>query len=156
MISYFSIMSATLRKGTEADLPQILELIKELALFEKAPEQVVNTVDKMRQDGFGEQPVYWFFVAEHEGKIIGTAIYYLRYSTWKGVRLYLEDLIVTEKARGIGAGKMLFEACIEEGKEKGYSGMVWQVLDWNAPALDFYKSYGSDLDGEWVNGSLDF
>lgn len=156
MISYFSIMSATLRKGTEADLPQILELIKELALFEKALEQVVNTVDKMRQDGFGEQPVYWFFVAEHEGKIIGTAIYYLRYSTWKGVRLYLEDLIVTEKARGIGAGKMLFEACIEEGKEKGYSGMVWQVLDWNAPALDFYKSYGSDLDGEWVNGSLDF
>lgn len=149
-------MSATLRKGTEADLPQILELIKELALFEKAPEQVVNTVDKMRQDGFSEQPVYWFFVAEHEGKIIGTAIYYLRYSTWKGVRLYLEDLIVTEKARGIGAGKMLFEACIEEGKEKGYSGMVWQVLDWNTPALDFYKSYGSDLDGEWVNGSLDF
>lgn len=149
-------MSATLRKGREEDLPNILELIKELALFEKAPEQVVNTVAKMREDGFGKHPVYWFFVAEFEGEIIGTAIYYLRYSTWKGVRLYLEDLIVTEKHRGIGAGKMLFEACINEGKSKGYSGMVWQILDWNTPALDFYKTYGSDLDGEWVNGSLEF
>lgn len=149
-------MSVILRKGHEADLPRILELIKELALFEKAPEQVINTVDKMKQDGFGENPVYWFFVAEHKGEIIGTAIYYLRYSTWKGVRLYLEDLIVTENARGIGAGKMLFEACIEEGKAQGYSGIAWQVLDWNTPALDFYKNYGSDLDGEWINGSLDF
>jgi GNAT superfamily N-acetyltransferase len=149
-------MSVTLRKGVEEDLPQILDLIKELALFEKAPEQVINTVDKMQQDGFGKHPVYWFFVAENNGKIIGTAIYYLRYSTWKGVRMYLEDLIVTENARGIGAGKMLFEACIKEGKSKGYTGMVWQVLDWNTPALDFYKSYGSDLDGEWINGSLEF
>jgi len=149
-------MSVILRRGREADLPRILELIKELALFEKAPEQVVNNVDKMKQDGFGENPVYWFFVAEHKGEIIGTAIYYLRYSTWKGVRLYLEDLIVTENARGIGAGKMLFEACIEEGKAQGYSGMAWQVLDWNTPALDFYNNYGSDLDGEWINGSLDF
>ena len=149
-------MSATLRKGTEADLPQILELIKELALFEKEPEQVINTVEKMKEDGFGKHPVYWFFVAEHEGEIIGTAIYFLRYSTWKGVRLYLEDLIVTEKHRGIGAGKMLFEACINEGKSLGYSGMTWQILDWNTPALDFYKTYGSDLDGEWINGSLEF
>jgi len=149
-------MSVTLRKGTEKDLPQILELIRELALFEKAPEQVVNTVEQMRRDGFGPNPVYWFFVVEHEREIIGTAIYYLRYSTWKGVRLYLEDLIVTEKARGIGAGKMLFEACIQEGKSNGYSGMMWQVLDWNTPALDFYKSYQADLDGEWINGSLDF
>lgn len=149
-------MSATLRKGTEADLPQILDLIKELALFEKAPEQVINTVEQMKVDGFGKKPVYWFFVAEHEENIIGTAIYYLRYSTWKGVRLYLEDLIVTENARGIGAGKMLFEACINEGKAQGYSGMTWQILDWNTPALDFYKTYGSDLDGEWINGSLEF
>ncbi|MCF6359503.1 MAG: GNAT family N-acetyltransferase [Cyclobacteriaceae bacterium] len=149
-------MSVTLRKGTEKDLRHILELIKELALFEKEPEQVVNTVDQMKKDGFGPNPVYWFFVAENEGKIIGTAIYYLRYSTWKGVRLYLEDLIITEKSRGIGAGKMLFEACINEAKSKGYSGMVWQVLDWNTPAIDFYKSYHADLDGEWVNGSLEF
>ncbi len=149
-------MSVTLRKGTPQDLPQILELIKELALFEKEPDQVVNTVEQMKIDGFGPNPVYWFFVAEHEGEIIGTAIYYLRYSTWKGVRLYLEDLIVTKKARGIGAGKMLFEACIEEGKTKGYSGMVWQVLDWNTPAIDFYKSYQADLDNDWINGSLEF
>ncbi len=149
-------MSVTLRKGTPEDLPQILELIRELALFEKAPEQVVNTVEQMMIDGFGANPVYWFFVAENEGEIIGTAIYYLRYSTWKGVRLSLEDLIVTEKARGIGAGKLLFEACIEEAKAKGYSGMVWQVLDWNTPALDFYKNYQADLDGEWINGSLEF
>lgn len=149
-------MSVTLRKGTEEDLPQILELIKELALFENAPDEVINTVEKMKIDGFGANPVYWFYVAEQKGRIIGTAIYYLRYSTWKGVRLYLEDLIVTEKARGIGAGKMLFEACIAEAKDKGYSGMVWQVLDWNTPAIDFYKSYEADLDGEWVNGSLNF
>ncbi|MCF6352864.1 MAG: GNAT family N-acetyltransferase [Cyclobacteriaceae bacterium] len=149
-------MSVTLRRGTEADLPHILDLIKELALFEKAPEQVVNTVERMKKDGFGKNPVYWFFVAEYEGKIIGAAIYYLRYSTWKGVRLYLEDLIITEKARGRGAGKMLFEACIKESKNKGYSGMAWQVLDWNTPALDFYKSYNANLDGEWINGSLDF
>ncbi|VAW27068.1 Histone acetyltransferase HPA2 and related acetyltransferases [hydrothermal vent metagenome] len=149
-------MSVTLRKGTKEDLPQILELIKELALFEKAPEQVENTVEKMKKDGFGSNPVYWFFVAEHQGKIIGTAIYYLRYSTWKGIRLYLEDLIITEKARGKGAGKMLFEACIREAKAKGYSGMAWQVLDWNTPAIDFYKTYDAHLDGEWINGSLDF
>ncbi len=149
-------MHITLRKGTEHDLPEILALIKELALFEKAPEQVINTVEKMKEDGFGAHPVYWFFVAEEDGKIIGTAIYYLRYSTWKGVRLYLEDLIVTEKARGKGAGKLLFEACINEAKTKGYSGMVWQVLDWNTPAIDFYKRYGADLDGEWLNGSLEF
>ncbi len=149
-------MSVTLRKGVESDLPIILELIKELALFEKAPEQVINTVEKMKKDGFGENPVYWFFVAEHKGEIIGTAIYFLRYSTWKGVRLYLEDLIVTENARGIGAGKLLFEACINEGKERGYSGMTWQVLDWNTPAINFYKTYSADLDAEWVNGSLEF
>lgn len=149
-------MSVTLRKGVESDLPTILELIKELALFEKAPEQVINTIEKMKKDGFGNNPVYWFFVAESKGGIIGTAIYYLRYSTWKGVRLYLEDLIVTESARGIGAGKMLFEACIYEAKAKGYKGMNWQVLDWNTPALDFYKSYGADLDGEWINGSVEF
>jgi len=149
-------MSVKIRKGTEADLPQILTLIKELALFEKAPEQVVNTVNLMKQDGFGKHPVYWFFVAEHNHKIIGTAIYYLRYSTWKGVRIFLEDLIVTEKSRGIGAGKLLFDACITEGKARGYKGMNWQVLDWNTPAIDFYKTYNADLDGEWINGSIDF
>lgn len=149
-------MSVTLRKGVESDLPAILELIKELALFEKAPEQVINTIEKMKKDGFSDNPVYWFFVAEHKGKIIGTSMYYLRYSTWKGVRLYLEDLIVTENSRGVGAGKMLFEACIDEAKEKGYNGINWQVLDWNTPALDFYKSYGADLDGEWINGSVEF
>lgn len=149
-------MSIKLRKGKEEDLPQILELIKELALYEKAPEQVTNTVAQMKKDGFGPTPVYWFFVAEEDGAIIGTALYYLRYSTWKGVRLYLEDLIVTEAARGRGAGKMLFEACINEAKQNGYSGMVWQVLDWNTPAIEFYKSYGAHLDGEWVNGSIDF
>ncbi len=149
-------MSITLRKGKEEDLPYILELIKELAFFEKAPEQVVNTVEQMKKDGFGANPVYWFFVAEAKGEIIGAAIYYLRYSTWKGVRLYLEDLIVTESARGLGAGKLLFESCITEGKAKGYSGMVWQVLDWNTPAINFYKKNNADLDGEWVNGSLEF
>lgn len=149
-------MSVTIRRGVEADLPRILELIKELALYEKAPEKVINTVELMRKDGFGEHPVYWFFVAEHDGEIIGMALWYIRYSTWRGQRLYLEDLIVTESARGLGAGKLLFEACIHEGKTKGYSGMMWQVLDWNTPAIDFYKRYGADMDGEWLNGSIEF
>ena len=148
-------MSITIRRGVEADLPRILELIKELALFEKAPEKVINTVELMQRDGFGEHPVYWFFVAEHKGEIIGMALWYIRYSTWRGLRLYLEDLIVTESARGLGAGKMLFEACIEEGKAKGYSGMMWQVLDWNTPAIGFYRGIGAVGMDEWTVQRLD-
>lgn len=144
-----------IRKANAADIPVLLALIKELAVFEKAPEKVINTEEKMLEDGFGLNKIFDAFIAEIDGEIVGTAITYYRYSTWRGKRLYLEDLIVTEKHRGKGAGKLLFNHCIDFGKEQGCSGMVWQILDWNEPALEFYKQYGANLDGEWINGSLE-
>jgi len=146
----------SLRRGEERDLPRVLELIKELAAFENAPDEVDNTVELMKQDGFGPDPIFSFFVAVDEfGFIPGVAIFYYRYSTWKGRRLYLEDLVVTESHRGQGLGKRLFERVMVEAYEKNCSGMVWQVLDWNEPAINFYKKYDSLFDSEWVNCSVD-
>lgn len=145
-----------IRKATSADIPDLLALITELAVFEKAPNEVINTPELMEKDGFGEKPIFDAFVAETDDYVIGMAITYFRYSTWKGKRLYLEDLIVTEKSRGLGAGQLLFQQCIQFGKESECNGMVWQVLDWNEPAIDFYKSYNAHLDGGWVNGTLEF
>lgn len=145
-----------IRKGTKEDLPRILELIRELAVYENAGDQVSNTVEQMEQDGFSKDPVYGFIVAEDNAGIIGTSIYYYRYSTWKGKRLYLEDLIVTESKRGSGAGKALFEETIKIGKETHCTGMMWQVLDWNEPAINFYKKYQTSFDEEWVNCNLEF
>lgn len=145
-----------IRRGTKEDLPRLLELIVELAVYEKARDEVVNTVERMEQDGFGENPIYGFIVAEEDSKIIGASIYYYRYSTWKGKRMYLEDLIVTESKRGTGAGKLLFEETIKIGKETNCSGMMWQVLDWNEPAINFYKKYNSNLDEGWINCNLNF
>jgi GNAT superfamily N-acetyltransferase len=145
----------TVRKATQQDITDILALVRELAVYEKAPDEVSNTEEMMLKDGFGRTKIYDAFVAEYEGNIIGTAITYYRYSTWKGKCLYLEDLIVSEPYRGIGAGKQLFNTCIKFGKEMECKRMVWQVLDWNEPALGFYKTYGAHLDGEWINGSLE-
>ena len=149
------MLKSTIRSATAKDVPDLLELVRELAVFEKAPNEVINTEEKMLEDGFGVNKLFDAFVAELNGEIIGLAITYYRYSTWKGKCLYLEDLIVTEKYRGIGAGQQLFTHCIDFGKENGCHKMIWQVLDWNKPALDFYTLYGADLDGEWINGSLD-
>lgn len=147
--------SFVIRKGQLTDLPRVLELIQELALYERAPEEVTNTLEKMQRDGFGERPTFEFVVAEDEKKhIVGTAIWYVRYSTWKGNMLYLEDIIVTESQRGKGAGSQLFEYCIRECKRQGFAGMTWQVLEWNEPALRFYKKYNAILDPEWVNGKI--
>ena len=143
-----------IRKAVKTDVPVLLKLIKELALFEKAPDEVTNTEGRMIGDGFGVDKLYDAFVVELDGQVIGMAITYYRYSTWKGKRLYLEDLIVTEEHRGIGAGQQLFNYCMDFGRENNCNAMVWQVLDWNQPALDFYKTYGASLDGEWINGSL--
>jgi GNAT superfamily N-acetyltransferase len=133
----------------------MMELIRELAVFEKAPNEVTVTMDHFINSGFGEQPIWQALVAEDDNQtIIGISLYYMRYSTWKGTRLYLEDLIVTESFRGKGAGKLLFDATVEEAKRLGLSGMMWQVLDWNQPAIDFYKKYGSDISSEWLNCSL--
>lgn len=145
-----------IRVATKADIPDLLHLIKELAIFEKAPNEVINTPELMEKDGFGENNIFDAFVAEIDDHVIGMAITYFRYSTWKGKRLYLEDLIVTEKSRGLGSGQLLFQHCIQFGKESECNGMVWQVLDWNEPAIDFYKSYNANLDGGWINGTLDF
>src|SRR5215203_2312704 len=142
-------MSITIRRAVKEDCRRLLELITELAIYEKAPNEVTVSLEHFTESGFGKNPVWWSFVAEEDGAIPGFALYYIRYSTWKGQRMYLEDLIVTEHMRGHGLGKLLFDRLIEEAKEKKLSGMVWQVLDWNEPAINFYKRYGATLDGEW-------
>ena len=145
-----------IRKGTKEDLPAVFDLIKELAIYEDGLDQVSNTIKSMEEDGFGEHPIYGLLVAESQEAIIGTAIYYYRYSTWKGKRMYLEDLIVTEEKRGEGAGKMLFDEVLAVGKRTKCTGMMWQVLDWNEPAINFYKKYETNFDGEWINCNIDF
>ena len=147
-------MEFIVRKGEERDLPEVLELIKELANYEKAPDEVENNIEMMREAGFGTNSVFSFLVAEKGGKIIGTAIYYTKYSTWKGKKLYLEDLIVTETERGKQVGKVLFEECLNITKEKGYYSMMWAVLDWNQPAINFYKKYSTEFSEEWIDCSL--
>jgi len=150
------MQNTTIREAKKEDCPRILELIQELALYEKAPEQVTITLTEMEECGFGEKPVWGALVAELNDVIVGIALYYDRYSTWKGRRLYLEDLIVTEAMRGRGIGKMLLNDLIAFGKTKKYNGVVWQVLDWNEPAIEFYKKYNADFDAGWINVSIDF
>ena len=147
-------MSITVRRATRNDCPRLLELVRELALYEKAPEEVTVTMEHFESSGFGEKPVWWAFVAEENGFIHGFALYYIRYSTWKGQAMYLEDIIVTESSRGKGIGKLLMERLIEEAIEKGFKRIVWQVLEWNEPAINFYKKYNADFDAEWVNCSI--
>lgn len=149
-------MTTTIRTGEKKDLPRVLELIKELALYEKAPHEVINTVQLMEKDGFGPNPIYGFFVAENKNVIIGISVYYWRYSTWKGKRLYLEDIIVTEKERGNGIGKLLFDRTMRHAVDENCSGMLWQVLDWNEPGINFYrKHYNPKFDNGWLNTSLE-
>lgn len=143
-----------IRKGEKKDLPQVLALITELAIYEKAPQEVSNTLEMMERDGFGANPVYGLWVAAHESSIVGIAIYYVRYSTWKGPVLYLEDIVVTESERGKGIGAKLFNEVMETAVQAKYAHMSWQVLDWNQPALNFYSKYKASMDAEWLNGKL--
>ena len=154
----------------------MLALVKELAAFERAPDEVTVTLEHMREAGFGTDPVWVAWVAElrSDDKIIsgsedashpitlslsnpilGMAVCYERYSTWKGRRLYLEDIIVTESARGLHIGEKLFKECVRYAVEKNYSGMLWQVLDWNKDAIRFYDRFGAKYSSEWLNGSLE-
>ena len=147
-------MNIKIRAAKKGDCVRLLDLIRELAVYERAPDEVTVTIHEFEDAGFGANPVWRAYVAEGEGIIHGFGLYYIRYSTWKGCRLYLEDLLVTEKMRGIGIGKLIFDRLIQETVEKGYNGMSWQVLDWNEPAINFYKKYNAALDGGWLNVSL--
>lgn len=146
-----------LRNAVKEDCKRLLELIQELADYEKASDEVIVTLDHFEESGFGKNPVWWAFVAEDEQQMVqGFALYYIRYSTWKGQCMYLEDLLVTEQMRGKGIGKLLFEAVMNETKKRGFKRMCWQVLDWNEPAINFYKKFNATLDPEWMNGIIDF
>jgi GNAT superfamily N-acetyltransferase len=149
-------MNFAIRKGEKNDVPAAYQLIVELAIFEKEPEAVTNTIEKMYEDGFGENPIYGFYVAEKDGEIVGMALYYFRYSTWKGKRLFLEDLIVSEKMRGKGLGEQLLKTMISEAEATNCTGLMWQVLDWNEPAINFYNKFGVRYDKGWYNVHLDF
>lgn len=148
-------MSITIRKGTAKDLTQVFELVKELAEYEKALHEVENSVERMTEDAFGKKPIFEFFVAEADGKIEGTAIFYYRYSTWKGKAIFLEDLVVRKAKRGAGIGKKLLDAIVQEAKDVDARQVMWQVLDWNEPAINFYKKLGANLDEEWINCKLE-
>lgn len=159
-----------IRKAQAADCSQMLELIRELAVYERQPDQVTVSMEEFVTCGFGPSPVWEAFVAEEitastdevpaggerpKSRLVGLSLFYIRYSTWKGRRLYLEDIIVTESMRGQGIGKNLFEQTVQICRERGYSGMVWQALDWNEPALNFYRKYDVDFDPEWINITLE-
>lgn len=149
-------MDFNIRKANKNDLPQILFLIKELALYENAPNEVTIKLEDLEEDGFGTNPLYWIIIAENDNEIAGMSFYYIRYSTWKGKCLYLEDLIVKEAYRGKKIGEDLFEATIKIAKKMNAKQMNWQVLDWNEPAINFYKKFDAEMDEEWINGKIRF
>ena len=149
-------MDIIIRRALQTDCPRLLELIYELAVYEKAPQEVTVSLAHFSESGFGTNPVWWGFVAEVDGIVVGMALYYIRYSTWKGQRMYLEDILVTESMRGNKIGSKLMDQLIIEAKEKNFTGMNWQVLEWNEPAIHFYKKYNTSFDPEWVNCSIVF
>lgn len=147
-------MDFSIRKGTQKDIPDLLRLIRELAMYEKAPDEVVVREEDLRKDGFGENPVFQFFVAETEGKIIGISLFYIKYSTWKGKCIFLEDIIVNEPYRKYGIGRKLFDEVVKVAKEMKVKRLEWQVLEWNTPAIKFYEKINANFDKEWINCKL--
>ncbi|MES2386392.1 MAG: GNAT family N-acetyltransferase [Bacteroidota bacterium] len=145
-------LGLTIKVGTPADLPELLGLIKELATFELQPDAVTNTIEKMKADGFGPNPVFGFFMARlANGNAVGMAVWYIRYSTWKGRALYLEDIYIKPEHRALGIGHSLLETIREEALRQGCDRVCLQVLDWNKPAIDFYMRHGAVQDPEWIN-----
>ena len=149
-------MEIKIRRAVKEDCPRILELVKELARYERAPNEVTVSLDHFERSGFGSRPVWWAFVAEVDGSVEGFALWYVRFSTWKGQRMYLEDLYVTDAMRGKGLGKLLFDKLITEARRKKFNGIMWQVLEWNEPAINFYKKYETSFDPEWINCGIYF
>ena len=147
-------MKTTIRKGVKKDLPSVLELIKELADYENSLEEVSITLEDLENDGFGDRPWFWFLVAEKNNEIIGLSFYWIRYSTWKGKFLFLEDFVIKQEYRRSGVGSRLFEETIKICKKLKLNGMVWQILDWNTAAINFYKRYNADISKDWLNGKL--
>ena len=147
-------MNIAIRKGTKTDLPAVLNLVKELAIYEKAPNEVTVTLSEMERDGFGENPIFSFFVAEKDGNIVGIALFYIKYSTWKGKCVFLEDIIVTEAYRQYGIGKKLFDEVVKVAKVMNVKRLEWQVLEWNEPAIKFYEKLNAHFDEEWINCKL--
>jgi ribosomal protein S18 acetylase RimI-like enzyme len=148
-------MSITIRPAVRSDCPRLLELIRELAEYERALHEVHVSLDHFEESGFGPCPVWWAFVAEVNNNLVGFALYYIRYSTWKGQRLYLEDIIVTKEYRRCGIGKMLFDAVLDEAKKKNLNGVLWQVLEWNEPAISFYRQYSPSFNQEWITCTIE-
>ncbi|MFD1615702.1 GNAT family N-acetyltransferase [Gelatiniphilus marinus] len=142
-------MTYKIRNATAHDMPQVLRLIKELALFEKEADAVEVTVEELQKDGYGENPQFHCFVAEVDNRIEGIALVYNRYSTWKGKAIHLEDLIVNEKMRGSGLGTALLDEVIKYAYQLGVKRVNWEVLDWNEPAIAFYKKKGADVKRDW-------
>jgi hypothetical protein len=140
-------------KGEKHHLPKVHFLIEELARFEKEPEAVVNTIENLEKDLSNK--LFDFFVIEVDGDVVGFALYYIRYSTWKGKSFYLEDFFIQSEYRNTGFGKKLFEKCIQRAKEMGCYQMNWQVLDWNKGAIRFYERIGASISKEWYNGSME-
>lgn len=142
-------MNFSIREATKDDMQAVHALINELAIFEKEPEAVEISVEDLIQDGFGEQSQFKVFLAETDNEIGGMALFYPRYSTWKGKALHLEDLIVSQKCRGLGLGKALYTKVIEYAYENGINRLEWEVLDWNKGAIDFYLASGADMHDNW-------
>ena len=143
-----------IRKAKKSDMQQLLYMITELAKFEKAQEQVQNSVEQLQKDGFGGKSYFEALIAEYQNQVCGYALFYEGYSTWKGVTLYLEDLMVREPYRNKGIGEKLFKEIVNIAKQKKVKRLDWQVLDWNKSAIDFYKKQQASLDGSWLNGRL--
>lgn len=147
-------MSIVIRPGVVEDLPEVVDMIRELADYEKSLDQVEVTADILERDGFGDHPYFWLTIAEKDGEIAGLAFYFIRYSTWKGKTLYLEDFVVKTKFRRQGIGTALFNDLKRKVAEENLAGLVWQVLDWNQPAIDFYRKHGASISSDWLDGKL--